>query len=128
MPFSVSVDSVSSDGTDFTISIAKTGPDTAAISIVTTQNGVSHTDSYAVYNVKASTTTLTCTATVIFFHPNVTCKVDNNRPPGAATVTVTVANAPAHNGTADYQVSTADGVKIVQFLAAAGYPPLGPGV
>ena len=128
MPLSVSVESISSDGTDFTISITQTGPDTAAISITTTESSVSHTDSYNVYDVKASTKALTCTATVLFFHPNLTCAIDGTRPPGAATVSVSVANAPAHNGTTDYQVSNADGLKIVQFLTTANYPPLEPAV
>ena len=105
MTSSVAVDSVSQDGTDFTITITKSGPDTANIAILTTADGASHTDSYDVYDVKANTTALTCTTTVLFFHPTLECEVDDARPPGAATVTVTVANAPAHNGATDYQVS-----------------------
>jgi hypothetical protein len=124
MTSSVSVDSISADGTGFTIKIAKTGSDTANIAILTNQNGASHTDAYDVFDVKTSTTTLACTATVFFFHPTVTCKVDDTQAPGAATVTVTVANAPAHNGATNYKISAADGGKITEFIAAAGFPPL----
>jgi hypothetical protein len=127
MTLSVTVDSVSQDGTKFTITIAKTGADTANIAILTTEGGASHTDSYDVYDVKANATSLTCTTTVFFFHPTVACEVDDTRPPGAATVTVTVANAPAHNGSTDYQISSAQGANIEQFLAAAAFPPLAAG-
>jgi hypothetical protein len=125
MTLSVSVNSVSADGTKFTITIAKEGPDTGAITIL---GADSHQDSYEVYDVTANATTLTCTTTVFFFHPNVTCAVDDSRPPGAATVTVTVANAPAHNGSTDYQISAADGANIKQFIAAAAFPLLGAAV
>jgi hypothetical protein len=125
---SVSVDSTSVDGTDFKITLVKTGSDTANITIITTQNGVPHTDTYNVFSVMANTTTLTCTATVLWFHPNLTCEVDDTRPPGAATVSVIVANAPAHNGTTDYQISSADGANVKQFIAAAAFPLLGGGV
>lgn len=119
---SVTVNSVSPDGTDFKINLVKTGPDTATITIITTERGVSHTDEYSVFDVKANPTTLTCTTTVFWWHPTVTCVVDGARPPGAATVTVTVANAPAHNGATDYEISATDGANIKQFIAAAAFP------
>jgi hypothetical protein len=122
MTLSVTVNSVSANGTKFTITIAKQGSDTAAISIL--QDGDSHKDTYDVYDVRADATTLKCTATVLFFHPNVTCEVGDSRPPGAATVTVTIANAPAYNGSTDYQISAADSANIKQFLATAAFPPL----
>jgi hypothetical protein len=127
MALSVTVNSTSQDGTDFTITITKTGSDTGSIAILTTESGASHTDSYDVYAVRASANTLTCTTTIIFFHPTLTCQVDDTQPPGAATVTVTVANAPAHNGSTPYQISSADAANIKQFLAAAAFPPLGAG-
>jgi hypothetical protein len=107
---SVTVDSVSPDGTDFKINLVKTGADTATIKIITTDRGVSHTDEYNVFQVRA--TTLTCTTTVLWWHPTVSCVVDGARPPGAATVTVTIANAPAHNGATDYAISASDGANI----------------
>jgi hypothetical protein len=122
---SVTVNSVSPDGKDFKINLVKTGSDTATITIMTTESGVSQTDSYNVFDVRADPTTLTCTTTVIFWRPTVTCVVDGDRPPGAATVTVTVANAPAHNGATDYEISAQDGANIKQFIAAAGFPPIG---
>jgi hypothetical protein len=121
---SVTVDSVSPDGADFKITLLKTGPDTAAITIITTEQGVSHSDDYSVYSVKANATTLNCTATVWWLHPTVTCVVDNARPPGAATVTVTIANAPFHNGSTDYGISASDGANIKRFIAAAAFPPI----
>lgn len=127
MTLSVTVDSTSQDGTDFTFTITKTGSDTGSIAILTTEDGASHTDSYDVYAVRASAMTLTCKTTILFFHPTLTCQVDDTKPPRAATVTVTVANAPAHNGSTPYQISSADAANIKQFLAAAVFPPLGPG-
>lgn len=119
---SVTVDSVSPNGTDFKINLVKTGPDTATIIIITSSRGVAHTDEYGVFDVKANPTTLTCTTTVFFFHPTVTCVVDDARPLGAATVTITVANAPAHNGATDYAISASDGANIKRFIAAAAFP------
>ena len=127
MTLSVTVNSTSQDGTDFTITITKTGSDTGNISILTTEGGASHTDSYDVYGVRASAMALACTTTVFWFHPTLTCQVDDTHPAGAATVTVTVANAPAHNGSTPYQVSSTDAANIKQFLAAAAFPPLGAG-
>ena len=69
MTLSVTVDSTSQDGTDFTITITKTGSDTGNISILTTEGGASHTDSYDVYGVRASAMALACTTTVFWFHP-----------------------------------------------------------
>ena len=126
MPLSVSVNSVAPNGTTFTIAIAKTGSDTVDIKIITTHSGVSHTDPYEAYDVRANATKLTCMTTVYgIFHPTVTCEVDDTQPPGAATVIVTVANAPAYNGATNFQISTADGAKIKQFIAAAAFPKLG---
>jgi hypothetical protein len=51
--------------------------------------------------------------------------IDGTRPPGAATVTVTVANTPAHNGATDYKISASDGANIKQFIAAAAFPRIG---
>jgi hypothetical protein len=127
MALTVTVDSTSQDGADFTITITKTGSDTGSIAIKTTEGGASHTDSYDVYAVKASAMMLTCTTTVFWFHPTLSCQVDDARPQGAATVTVTVANAPAHNGPTNYQTSSADAANIKQFLSAAAFPPLGAG-
>ena len=92
MTLSVTVNSTSQDGTDFKITITKTGSDTGNISILTTEDGASHTDSYDVYGVRASAMALACTTTVFWFHPTLTCQVDDTHPAGAATVTVTVAN------------------------------------
>jgi hypothetical protein len=127
MTLSVTVDSTSQDGTDFTITITKTGSDTGNIAILTTEGGASHNDSYDVYGVRASAMALTCTTTVFWFHPTLACQVDDTHLAGAATVTVTVANAPAHNGATSYQVSSTDAANIKQFLAAAAFPPLGAG-
>jgi hypothetical protein len=122
---SVTVDSVSPDGTDFKINLVKTGPETAIITIITTESGVSHTDEYNAFQVRANPTTLTCTTTVIFWHPTVSCVIDSARPPGAATVTLTVANAPAHNGATDYTISASDSANLKQFIAAAAFPAIG---
>ena len=117
----VMVSSTSADGIEFAITIRKTGPDTATITI--TKEGDAQTDNYNVFSVKSNTTTLFCTAAIFFFRPTVTCRLDETQPPGAATVSVTVASAPAHNGTTNYKVSGADGAKIRQFIAAAAFPP-----
>lgn len=128
MALSVTVDSEASDGTDFKITITKTGSTTAKITLTTTQSGVAHTDNYDVFGVLANATTLTCTATVLWFHPSLTCAIDDNRPPGAATVDITVANAPAHNGITQYQISAGDSTKLKQFIASAAFPALNAGV
>jgi hypothetical protein len=119
---SVTVDSISPDGTDFKINLVKIGADTATITIITTDRGVSHTDEYNVFQVRANPTTLTCTTTVLWWHPTVSCVVDGAQPPGEATITVTIANAPAHNGATDYRISASDGANIKRFIAAAAFP------
>jgi hypothetical protein len=118
---SVTVDSRSADGTEFKIALVKTGADTANITI--SQSGNNQTDSYSVYGIMANATMLTCTTTVLWFHPTITCNVDEARPPGAATVSVTVANAPAHNGTTDYTISRPDAANIREFIVASVFPP-----
>ena len=101
---SVAFSSVSSDGIDFTITISKTGPSTANISIKSSENGAEHNDTYNVYNVTASAAKmLFVRQSVLLWHPTLACTIDNTRPPGAATVSITVANAPAHNGTTPIQ-------------------------
>lgn len=123
---SVTFESASSDGIDFKITILKTGVDTANIAITSKESGVEHTDTYNVFSVTANATTIYCATTVLWWHPTLKCTIDSTRPPGAATVRITVANAPAHNGPTDYKVSAIDARKIAQFLAAAAFPPLGP--
>ena len=79
----VTVDSTTVDGVEFSITIRKTGPDTATITI--TKEADAQTDSYNVFSVTANATTLFCTAAIFVFRPTVTCKLDETRPPGAAT-------------------------------------------
>ena len=118
----VTVHSTSADGTPFEISIAKTGDDTADIAFTSEKDGVKHTDSYSVHDVQANATTLNCTATFIFWHPKVVCQVDTTRPPGGATVRVTISDAPMGNGSTDYRLSAAEGQSVLDFLAGAGFP------
>ena len=107
-----------SGGEQTTITIDKTGPDTGTLS--------TDGQSFDVFNVKASTdgTKLVCNTQVFFWLVKITVTVLVSHAPDKATVSVTIENAPGHNGTTEYVVTGADEANLIQFVIDSHFPVL----
>jgi hypothetical protein len=107
-----------SDGTQSTITIDKTGPDTGTINVDGTN--------YNVYNVKAGADgkKLVCNTKRLFFTITVTVAVLASQSSNSATVSLTIAGAPFGNGTTDYSITLMDQTKLTQFIVGSDFPVL----
>ncbi len=105
-------------GPQTAITIDKTGPDTGTL----TSDG----DSFDVFNVRASPDgmKLVCNTRVFFWLVTITVTVLVSHAPDKATVSVTIENAPSHNGTTEYLVTGADETNLVQFVVDSHFPVL----
>ena len=107
-----------SGGEQTTITIDMTGLDTGTLS----------TDgrSFDVFNVQASPDgkKLVCNTQVFFWLVTITVTVLVSHAPGKVTVSVTIENAPGHNGTTEYLVTGADETNLIQFVVDSHFPVL----
>jgi hypothetical protein len=122
----VTVQSDAADGKHYSITLEKTGADTATVDLTTwrqgqdPQSGPGSKQTYEVNNVKAvdDGSRLVCQTRVLFFSPTITVTIHEAAPNQPPFIRIDINGA----SPTDYPVSAADEDKLKQFIVGCHYP------